>query len=91
MQRLINTTGMTEISNNLFSNQINFEYGKTTSRAGNKESKISTLADNHVAKKNWVDYGTWGCTQMYFKLYLYLTGRRSLTPTAMFILCPVFP
>lgn len=79
MQRLINTTGMTEISNNLFSNQINFEYGKTTSRAGGKESKISTLADNHVARKNWVDYGTWGCTQMYFKLYLYFNAAKNDT------------
>ena len=79
MQRLINTTGMTEISNNLFSNQINFEYGKTTSRAGNKESKISTLAENHVAKKIWVDYGTWGCTQMYFKLYLYFNAAKNDT------------
>lgn len=79
MQRLINTTGMTEISNNLFSNQINFEYGKTTSRAGNKESKISTLADNHVAKKHWVDYGVWGCTQMYFKLYLYFNAAKNDT------------
>lgn len=79
MQRLINTTGMTEISNNLFSNQINFEYGKTTSRAGGKESKISTLADNHVAMKHWVDYGVWGCTQMYFKLYLYFNAAKNDT------------
>ncbi len=83
-QQLINMAGMTEISNNVFSNMILFTSGHVTSRAelctytdvdgkkyeGVPESKIQTFADKYAAKKYWFEYGTWGTTQMYYKLYL---------------------
>lgn len=84
MQQLINMAGMTEISNNVFSNMIIYTSGHVTSRSettsytdvdgkqynGVAESKVSTYADNYAAKKYWFEYGTWGTTQMYYKLYL---------------------
>lgn len=78
-QKLINMSGMTEVSNNLFSNQILFEYGKSTSRGGGQESAVSTLARKHTTKTFWPDYGTWGCTQMFFKLYLYYHAAKNDT------------
>lgn len=78
-QKLINMAGMTEISNNLFSNQIIFEYGKSTSRGGGQESAVSTIAKKHAAKTFWPDYGTWGCTQMFYKLYLYYHAAKNDT------------
>lgn len=78
-QRLINTMGMTEISNNLFSNAVLNKYGRSTSRGGGAESSTETYAKNHIARKHWVDYGTWGCTQMYYKLYLYYHAAKNDT------------
>ncbi len=78
-QKLINMAGMTEVSNNLFSNQILFEYGKSTSRGGGQESAVSTLARKHTTKTFWPDYGTWGCTQMFYKLYLYYHAAKNDT------------
>lgn len=84
-QKLFNMAGMTEISNNVFSNAVLFNFGKVTSRAGYStykdidgkthkdipESKVSRLADNFSMSTDWIDYGIWGCTQMMYKLYLY--------------------
>ena len=82
-QRLVNMAGMTEISNNMFSNMIIFTSGHVTSRSENctytdpdgntvtaPESKVSTFADRFANKTYWFNYGTWGTTQMYYKLYL---------------------
>lgn len=84
-QQLFNMTGMTEISNNVFSNQVLFKNGRVNSRSGwgsytdidgtthsnIAESKISRLADNFARKMDWIDYGIWACTQMMYKLYMY--------------------
>lgn len=83
-QQLVNMAGMTEISNNMFSNMIIFTSGHITSRTQNctytdpdgvqvknvPESKVSTFADRYANKNYWFEYGTWGTTQMYYKLYL---------------------
>jgi len=82
-QQLVNMAGMTEISNNMFSNMIIFTSGHITSRTQNctytnidgtkitaSESKVSTYADRYANKNYWFEYGTWGTTQMYYKLYL---------------------
>jgi len=83
-QQLFNTAGMTEISVNMFSNMIMFTSGQKTSRSqycnyvdvdgkqytGVCESAVSTYADRFASKKYWFEYGTWGTTQMYYKLYL---------------------
>lgn len=82
-QQLVNMAGMTEISNNMFSNMIIFTSGHITSRSQMctytdpdgvsvkaPESKVSTFADFYANKKYWYEYGTWGTTQMYYKLYL---------------------
>ena len=83
-QQLFNTAGMTEISVNMFSNMIMFTSGRVTSRSENCsytdidgkkydgvcESAVSTYADRFANKKYWFEYGTWGTTQMYYKLYL---------------------
>lgn len=82
-QQLVNMAGMTEISNNMFSNMIIFTSGHVTSRTQDctytnpdgvqvnaPESKVSTFADRFANKNYWYEYGTWGTTQMYYKLYL---------------------
>ena len=83
-QQLFNTAGMTEISVNMYSNMVMFTSGRVTSRSedcaytdvdGKKydgvcESAVSTYADRFANKQKWFEYGTWGTTQMYYKLYL---------------------
>ena len=83
-QQLFNTAGMTEISVNMYSNMVMFTSGRVTSRSelcnytdvdgqehrGVCESAVSTYADRFANKKKWFEYGTWGTTQMYYKLYL---------------------
>ena len=83
-QQLFNTAGMTEISVNMYSNMVMFTSGRVTSRSENCsyidvdgkrydgvcESAVSTYADRFANKKKWFEYGTWGTTQMYYKLYL---------------------
>ncbi len=83
-QQLFNTAGMTEISVNMYSNMIMFTCGRVTSRSercsyndvdgkrydGVCESAVSTYADRFANKQKWFEYGTWGTTQMYYKLYL---------------------
>ena len=83
-QQLFNTAGMTEISVNMYSNMIMFTSGRVTSRSENCsytdvdgkkydgvcESAVSTYADRFANKKKWFEYGTWGTTQMYYKLYM---------------------
>ena len=83
-QQLFNTAGMTEISVNMYSNMIMFTSGRVTSRSENCsytdvdgkqydgvcESAVATYADRFASKKKWFEYGTWGTTQMYYKLYM---------------------
>ena len=83
-QQLFNTAGMTEISVNMYSNMVMFTSGRVTSRSercsytdvdgkrydGVCESAVSTYADRFAKKQKWFEYGTWGTTQMYYKLYL---------------------
>ena len=83
-QQLFNTAGMTEISVNMYSNMVMFTSGRVTSRSENCsytdvdgkkydgvcESAVATYADRFANKKKWFEYGTWGTTQMYYKLYL---------------------
>ena len=83
-QQLFNTAGMTEISVNMYSNMVMFTSGRVTSRSENCsytdvdgkkydgvcESAVSTYADRFANKKMWFEYGTWGTTQMYYKLYM---------------------
>ena len=83
-QQLFNTAGMTEISVNMYSNMIMFTSGRVTSRSehcnytdvdgkeyrGVCESAVATYADRFANKKKWFEYGTWGTTQMYYKLYM---------------------
>ncbi len=68
-QRLINMIGTTEISNNLFSQVVVHENGKTSTRLDG-----TTLRDAAVAYadgKSWHDYNMWVRNTMFFKLYLY--------------------
>ena len=83
-QQLFNTAGMTEISVNMYSNMVMFTSGRVTSRSelcnytdvdgqehrGVCESAVSTYADRLLIRRSWFEYGTWGTTQMYYKLYL---------------------
>ena len=83
-QQLFNTAGMTEISVNMYSNMVMFTSGRVTSRSENCsytdvdgkkydgvcESAVSTYADRFAKKQKWFEYGTWGTTQMYYKIYM---------------------
>lgn len=84
-QQLFNMAGMTEISNNVFSNQVLFKNGKVTSRSEYGDvtdpdgvtyknmpwSQVKSLATYYANKTDWIDYNLWACTQMMYKLYMY--------------------
>lgn len=68
-QAAFNMVGCTEASNNLFSNVVVHEDGRTTTRG--EGATIEAIAADYVAKKRWPERDIWQKTRMYFQLYLY--------------------
>jgi len=66
-QGAINMVGCTEISNNLFSNVVVWQWGKTTTRG----SVPATTFNNYRNGKCWYEGGIWERTRMYYQLWQY--------------------
>lgn len=66
-QQLLNMIGCTEISNNVFSNVAVYEQGYLTSRTDAPATTLGHFNNGDF----WLDHGTWGCTRLYWQLYLY--------------------
>lgn len=68
-QNLINMIGCTEISNNLFSQAVVHQNGKTSTRLNGR--KFMDVANLYAAGTSWHDYNLWDRNTLYLKLYLY--------------------
>lgn len=67
LQNLINMGGLTEVSNNLFSNLAVYNIGRCTSRA----ASIQTTFDSFAAGTFFKLRGIWETTHLYYQLYLF--------------------
>jgi len=67
LQRPINCVGMTEVSNNLFSNLITGKNGRIQTVGHD----LSLLASNYNKETNWMLEDGWLRMRMYYQLYIY--------------------
>lgn len=71
-QALLTVNGLTEVTNNLFSNVVLWYYGETTSRYNGTEGALSNvLAQFNAEGTDFFSNNIWGQTIMYYKLFLY--------------------
>lgn len=68
----LNMRGLTEVTNNLFSNVVLWFYGETTSRYNGAEGALSTVLEAYNSKNgDFFSNNIWAQTHMYYKLFLY--------------------
>ena len=68
----LNMRGLTEVTNNLFSNVVLWFYGETTSRYNGTEGALSNaLATYNSEDGDFFSNNIWVQTHMYYKLFLY--------------------
>lgn len=72
-QGCFNMPGGTEVTNNLFSNVVNFLVGYGDSR-GTTNLDVTDYYANHTP---WYDYDIWSQTRMYFHLFLYYHAAKN--------------
>ena len=71
-QKLLTVNGLTEVTNNLFSNVVLWYYGETTSRVNGDEGSLShVLAAFNTEGSDFFTNNIWALTHMYYKLFLY--------------------
>ncbi|MBR4297383.1 MAG: discoidin domain-containing protein [Bacteroidaceae bacterium] len=71
-QGLLNMRGLTEVTNNLFSNVVLWYFGETTSRYNGTEGALSNvLAQFNAEGTDFFSNNIWAQTIMYYKLFLY--------------------
>ena len=71
-QKLLTVNGLTEVTNNLFSNVVLWYFGESTSRVNGSEGSLSNvLAAFNSEGSDFFTNNIWGQTQMYYKLFLY--------------------
>lgn len=71
-QKLLTVNGLTEVTNNLFSNVVLWYYGETTSRVNGDEGSLShVLAAFNTEGSDFFTNNIWAQTHMYYKLFLY--------------------
>ena len=71
-QALLTVNGLTEVTNNLFSNVVLWYFGETTSRYNGSEGSLSNvLAQFNTEGADFFSNNIWGQTIMYYKLFLY--------------------
>lgn len=71
-QGLLNLNGLTEVTNNLFSNVVLWYFGETTSRVNGDEGSLSNvLAAFNADGSDFYTNNIWGQTHMYYKLFMY--------------------
>ena len=68
----LNMRGLTEVTNNLFSNVVLWYYGKSTSRYNGTEGALFNVLNAFNAKgSDFFTNNIWAQTHMYYKLFLY--------------------
>ena len=71
-QGLLNMRGLTEVTNNLFSNVVYWYFGETTSRVNGTEGSLSNvLAAYNAEGSDFFTNNIWAQTHMYYKMFLY--------------------
>ena len=71
-QNLLNMRGLTEVTNNLFSNVVYWYFGETTSRVNGTEGALSNVLSAYNAEgSDFFTNNIWAQTHMYYKLFLY--------------------
>ena len=71
-QGLLTVNGLTEVTNNLFSNVVLWYFGETTSRYNGTEGALSNvLAQFNAEGTDFFSNNIWAQTIMYYKLFLY--------------------
>ena len=68
----LNMRGLTEVTNNLFSNVVLWYYGETTSRYNGNEGALSNVLKTfNTQGSDFFTNNIWAQTHMYYKLFLY--------------------
>ncbi len=68
----LNMRGLTEVTNNLFSNVVLWYYGESTSRYNGSEGSLShVLSAFNTEGSDFFTNNIWAQTHMYYKLFLY--------------------
>lgn len=70
-QGLLTVNGLTEVTNNLFSNIAVWYMGMGTSRVNGTDGNLPHVYDNFKAGGDFFDNNIWALTQMYYRLWLY--------------------
>lgn len=71
-QGLLNMRGLTEVTNNLFSNIVLWYFGETTSRYNGSDGALTNvLATYNTKGADFFTNNIWAQTIMYYKLFLY--------------------
>ena len=70
-QGLFTVNGLTEVTNNLFSNIAVWYMGMGTSRVNGTEGNLAHAYDTFKAGGDFFDNNIWVLTQMYYRLWLY--------------------
>ena len=70
-QGLFTVNGLTEVTNNLFSNIAVWYMGMGTSRVNATEGNLAHVYDNFKAGGDFFGNNIWALTQMYYRLWLY--------------------
>ncbi|MCM1108567.1 MAG: M60 family metallopeptidase [Clostridium sp.] len=70
-QGVFTMRGETEVTNNLFSNVVLWNFGQTTSRMNGTGGALATALADFYAGKPFCSYNIWALTHMYYKLFLY--------------------
>lgn len=68
----LNMRGLTEVTNNLFSNVVLWFYGETTSRYNGTNGALSSVLEAYNSEDgDFFSNNIWAQTHMYYKLFLY--------------------
>ena len=70
-QGLFTVNGLTEVTNNLFSNIAVWYMGMGTSRINGTEGNLAHVYDNYKAGNDFFGNNIWALTHMYYRLWLY--------------------
>ena len=71
-QQPLTLNGLTEVTNNLFSNVVYWYYGKSTSRVNGDEGSLENVAKAfNTPGGDFYTNNIWGLTHMYYRLFMY--------------------
>lgn len=71
-QGILNMRGLTEVTNNLFSNVVLWYYGESTSRYNGSDGALSNVLAQYTTEgTDFFSNNIWALTHMYYKMFLY--------------------